>query len=739
MIKIEVHSTRAVIRSQEPLTVGLTGAKAHFSFGKPWETLTRTAVFRQGEKTVTVADIGTEATIPWEVLTQPGLPVQIGVYGIDSTGAVAIPTVWAETQPVRPGTDPEGDPSAEPTPGLWEQLQGKMGSLEQLDTVESSSLVGAINEANRAVFVVTISGTEGSYSADHPVTELAEAHAAGKALQCFWEERKLWLQLCFIKHRAGGTSLADFRCTSGNISYRIYMGSSADGETSVISSITTMATEESKLPNPQKLTFTGASMAEYDGSEEVEVQLPCKTSQLENDSGFLTDAPVKSVNGQTGEVRLGTPLKVTIEKLGDSSYQPDPPYEELEELRNEGNFLYCQYGDLELPLVYAARHYYIFSCVEGGKVHTVKIDRSSVEMTSNPITSGGTDTNGITPHIGDNGNWFIGETDTGMPSRGEDGPAGPQGEQGIQGPKGDTGPAGPAGPQGETGAQGPRGPAYVLTDADRSVIVADVIASLGGNPVFGYVDENNNIMVSGSLPDGSYSVKYEMEDGSTVDIGQLVLDANVYYSVTNNLTNCTTSNSETEVIGGQPYSATIVANSGYELKSVSVTMGGQPVSVSGGNISIAEVTGNIVITAVAEETSTLEPTNLFKVGGDGYILNGRCSSTGDDRTNNNGYIVSNYLDIKNGDTVYVKNATVTNKTNCYTGMKLTDGTTIGLYPNSSEYITNYSESGGVTQFTINKADADFIRICLEIGEGRNLTNDAVTSEGIIITVNEPIS
>ena len=32
--------------------------------------------------------------------------------------------------------------------------------------------------------------------------------------------------------------------------------------------------------------------------------------------------------------------------------------------------------------------------------------------------------NGMTPHIGDNGNWFLGETDTGKPSRGETGPAG---------------------------------------------------------------------------------------------------------------------------------------------------------------------------------------------------------------------------------------------------------------------------------------------------------------------------
>lgn len=36
-------------------------------------------------------------------------------------------------------------------------------------------------------------------------------------------------------------------------------------------------------------------------------------------------------------------------------------------------------------------------------------------------TGGGTGTGGITPHIGKNGNWYIGNTDTGMPSRGEKG------------------------------------------------------------------------------------------------------------------------------------------------------------------------------------------------------------------------------------------------------------------------------------------------------------------------------
>ena len=48
----------------------------------------------------------------------------------------------------------------------------------------------------------------------------------------------------------------------------------------------------------------------------------------------------------------------------------------------------------------------------------------------------------VTPHIGDNGNWFIGETDTGKPSRGAQGPKGETGATGATGPQGPAGPAG---------------------------------------------------------------------------------------------------------------------------------------------------------------------------------------------------------------------------------------------------------------------------------------------------------
>lgn len=194
-----------------------------------------------------------------------------------------------------------------------------------------------------------------------------------------------------------------------------------------------------------------------------------------------------------------------------------------------------------------------------------------------------------------------------------------------------------------------KGEDYVLTEADKTEIVRMVIESLGGNPIFGYVDENNNIIVSGNLADGSYSVKYEMEDGSTVDIGDLVLDTNVYYSITNNLTNCINNNGATQVVDGGSYIATITANSGYTLGSVSVTMGGSAVSVNGGVINIASVTGDIVITAVAEETET-EHTNFFDASQGFY---GRLNSAGGDRTDITTLFVTNYISVQQGDIIAV--------------------------------------------------------------------------------------
>lgn len=88
------------------------------------------------------------------------------------------------------------------------------------------------------------------------------------------------------------------------------------------------------------------------------------------------------------------------------------------------------------------------------------------------------------------------------------------------------------------------------------------------------------------------------------------------YTVTNNLSNASTSNSATSVKEGTSYSATITASSGYRLKSVTVIMGGVDITssvYSNGRISISDVTGNISITVTTEYVSS---------GGDDSNLDG---------------------------------------------------------------------------------------------------------------------
>lgn len=81
------------------------------------------------------------------------------------------------------------------------------------------------------------------------------------------------------------------------------------------------------------------------------------------------------------------------------------------------------------------------------------------------------------------------------------------------------------------------------------------------------------------------------------------------YSITNNLTHCTNSNSISTIEEGNRYRGDITANTGYILSSVVITMGNVDITSScynNGAINIANVTGNIVITAIAEiDTDTV--------------------------------------------------------------------------------------------------------------------------------------
>lgn len=125
MILLDISGANAVVRMQDTLTSGMVGAKARFRFDGIWNGLSKTAVFRGGGVIRDSLLTGDTALIPHEVLTAPGSPLQIGVYGTDDAGTLVIPTLWALTDPIRPGANPSGDVSADPTLPIWAQLSEK--------------------------------------------------------------------------------------------------------------------------------------------------------------------------------------------------------------------------------------------------------------------------------------------------------------------------------------------------------------------------------------------------------------------------------------------------------------------------------------------------------------------------------------------------------------------------------------------------------------------------------------
>lgn len=79
------------------------------------------------------------------------------------------------------------------------------------------------------------------------------------------------------------------------------------------------------------------------------------------------------------------------------------------------------------------------------------------------------------------------------------------------------------------------------------------------------------------------------------------------YTISNSLSNATTSNSTVLVDANASYSATITVNDGYTLGSITVTMGGIDITstvVSGTTITISSVTGDVVITVTSTATSS---------------------------------------------------------------------------------------------------------------------------------------
>lgn len=306
--------------------------------------------------------------------------------------------------------------------------------------------------------------------------------------------------------------------------------------------------------------------------------------------------------------------------------------------------------------------------------------------------------------------------------------------------------------KGDPGAPGAAGKDYVLTQADKAEIAASVIESLGGEPVFGYVDENNNILLQGDFADGTYNVKYDMQDGITVNIGTLVLESDNtnYWHVSSLLTKCTNSNKASTVVDGESYSAVITPNSGCTLTSVKVEMGGVDITssaVNGSTIHIEKVTGSLRITAEAEETTGGSYTNLFVPSE--AILNKRVSSSGS-LSDMDGRVVTNFIDVQGkvpftaSTKIYIKGAgfTVDGNTKISSYVTTTPAHSDMYSQVNGSALTVTDEGGGVISVqgdsVASTLDDNVKTMCLTL----MVSDSAITEsdiQNIIITIDEPIA
>lgn len=134
-MEVTITKAEAVLTDRDTLTGGMVGKTVTLNFSGEWDGLLRTAVFRAGNEIRDVvlesAALTEDVVIPHEVLAQPERKLYLGVYGTDAAGTVALPTIWCELGPIRPGADPAGDESAEPTPDVWAQMRGLIEELDR--------------------------------------------------------------------------------------------------------------------------------------------------------------------------------------------------------------------------------------------------------------------------------------------------------------------------------------------------------------------------------------------------------------------------------------------------------------------------------------------------------------------------------------------------------------------------------------------------------------------------------
>lgn len=157
---------------------------------------------------------------------------------------------------------------------------------------------------------------------------------------------------------------------------------------------------------------------------------------------------------------------------------------------------------------------------------------------------------------------------------------------------------------------------HTIITANAGHKITRILCTMGGTNIIDRDGTSGDISIANVSGDIIISITTEATGGST----------DTYYPVTYTLFESTSTNSATSIKKGSSYSTTVAPKSGYKITKIYCVMGGTDISsstVSGNNINIPNVTGEVYITVYTEAISgtkiytiTRNVTNCISTGSD---------------------------------------------------------------------------------------------------------------------------
>ena len=255
---------------------------------------------------------------------------------------------------------------------------------------------------------------------------------------------------------------------------------------------------------------------------------------------------------------------------------------------------------------------------------------------------------------------------------------------------------------------------------DSGKVLNSVIVEMGG------VD-----ISSSAVSGGDISI---VKVTSDVTITAVASVPSVTYTVTRNLTNVASSNTANSIAENASYTTTLSPTGGYKkLGAITVTMGGVDISasaVSGSTITIAKVTGDIVITCAAVITNIIDTI--------GISANTRLSTSSGDNRTKSGYATigankdaASLIHLTAGDTLRVKGVSLPASNDSYSA--------IVFYNASGTFITSTYLHNGLTWNNLTfKNSGNNVVITCSADHYFRISLICTDASAVIATINEKI-